>query len=336
MVALTDVRTSNASLKSLPANLVAIFVGGTSGIGLYTARELVRNTTSPHVYLIGRNQTEAAKIIEELKAINSSSQVSFIQKDVSLLKNVDEACREVQAKEKHVNLLFMTCGYFVFTGRDETTEGLDKKFALHYYSRMRFINQLQPLLDAAASSSSLSRVVSILDPQVGLRLTPNFSDLDLKKTFSLKNCALHASAMTNLNFARLASQHPGTSYVHAYPGFVDTGAGRDAWGALGVVAKPLLGLLTAALRVKSVESGERNLFASTSSVFASKTSSAGVQDAATGSDTVKGSGSYLLNWNGDVLADTAKAKKLRDEGGEKKVMDHTEDVFKKVSEGGKY
>jgi NAD(P)-dependent dehydrogenase (short-subunit alcohol dehydrogenase family) len=336
MVALTEVRASNASLKSLPANLVAIFVGGTSGIGLYTARELVRNTTSPHVYLIGRNQTEATKIIEELKAINSSSQVSFIQKDVSLLKNVDEACSEIQAKEKHVNLLFMTCGYFTFTGRDETTEGLDRKFALHYYSRMRFINQLQPLLDAAATSSSLSRVVSILDPQVGLRLTPNFADLSLKTSFSLKNCALHASAMTNLNFARLASQHPGTSYVHAYPGFVDTGAGRDAWGAYEALAKPLMWFIKATMQVKPVESGERHLFASTSSVFTSKASSVDVQDAVLGSDTVKGSGSYLLNWNGDVVGDTAKAKKLRDEGGEKKVWDHTEEVFKKVSESGKF
>jgi NAD(P)-dependent dehydrogenase (short-subunit alcohol dehydrogenase family) len=336
MVTLSDVRVSNSSFKSASADLVAVFVGGTSGIGLYTAREFVRNTTTPHVYLIGRNQTEATKIIEELKTINSSSQVSFIQKDVSLMKNVDEACREIQAREKRVNLLFMTCGYFTFTGRDETPEGLDKKFALHYYSRMRFINQLQPLLDSAAANS-LSRVVSILDPQVGLRLTPNFADLSLKTSFSLKNCALHASAMTNLTFARLASQHPKTSYVHAYPGFVDTGAGRDAWGAFEPLAKPLLWLLKVTMQVKPAESGERHFFAATSHLYPSKAASAGTPTAVTGSDTVKGSGSYLLNWNGDVLADTAKAKKLRDEGGEEKAWDHTEEVFKKVcEEGGKY
>jgi NAD(P)-dependent dehydrogenase (short-subunit alcohol dehydrogenase family) len=337
MVAITDVRTSNSALQSLPANLVAVFVGGTSGIGLYTARELARNTTSPHIYLIGRNQIGAAKIIDELKAINSSSQVSFIQKDVSLLKNVDEACQEIRAKEKQVNLLFMTCGYFVFTGRDETAEGLDKKFALHYYTRMRFINQLQPLLDTAASTKSLSRVVSVLDPQVGLRMMPNFSDLSLKTSFSLKNCASHASSMTNLIFSRLASQHPGTSYIHAYPGFVETGAGRDAWGAFEPLAKPLLWLIKVTMEVKPAESGERHLFAATSRPYAPKLSSEGVQDAVTGSDTVKGSGSYLLNWNGDVLADTSKAKKLRDDGGEKKVWDHVEEVFKKVcEEGGKY
>lgn len=337
MVALTDVRASNSALKSFPANLVAVFVGGTSGIGLYTARELVRNTTSPHIYLIGRNQTEATKIIQELQSINSSSQVSFVQKDVSLLKNVDEACQEIKAKEKHVNLLFMTCGYFVFTGRDETAEGLDKKFALHYYTRMRFINQLQPLLDTAAASKSLSRVVSVLDPQVGLRLTPNFSDLSLKTTFSLKNCATHASAMTNLAFSRFSTQHPGTSYIHAYPGFVETGAGRDAWGAFEPLAKPLLWVVKVAMQVKPAESGERHLFASTSPIFTPKAASEGVEGAATGSDGIKGSGSYLLNWNGDVLSDTAKAKKLRDDGGVDKVWEHNEEVFKKVCEkNGKY
>jgi NAD(P)-dependent dehydrogenase (short-subunit alcohol dehydrogenase family) len=337
MVALGNVRASNSSLKSLPANLVAVFVGGTSGIGLYTARELVRNTTSPHIYLIGRNQTEATKITEELKGINSSSNVSFIQKDVSLLKNVDEACKEIAAKEKQVNLLFMTCGYFVLTGRNETSEGLDHKFALHYYTRMRFINQLQPLLTAAATSNTLSRVVAVLDPQPGLRTPPDFSDLSLKKSFSLKNCATHAGAMTNLAFLRLASKNPGTSYIHSFPAVVETGVGRDAFGVYEPLAKPIIWLIKMAMQVKPVESGERHLFAATSPSFAPKASSEGIKDAAVGGDGVKGSGSYLLNWNNDVLADQKAAKKMRDEGGEAKVWEHTEEVFKKVcEEGGKY
>jgi NAD(P)-dependent dehydrogenase (short-subunit alcohol dehydrogenase family) len=337
MVALDHIRASNSSLKSLPANLVAVFVGGTSGIGLYTARELVRNTVSPHIYLIGRNQTEASKIIQELKGINSSSEVSFIQKDVSLLKNVDEACREIKLKEKQVNLLFMTCGYFVLTGRNETSEGLDHKFALHYYTRMRFINQLQPLLSAAATSNTLSRVVAVLDPQPGLKTPPDFADLSLKKSFSLKNCATHAAAMTNLAFSRLASTNPGTSYVHAFPAVVETGVGRDAFGAYEVLAKPFIWLVKMAMQVKPVESGERHLYAATSPSFAPKASSEGVQDVAVGGDGVKGSGSYLLYWNNDVLADQKAAKKMRAEGGETKVWEHTEEVFKKVcEEGGKY
>lgn len=336
MIPLADVRASNAALKSLPAGLVAVFVGGTSGIGLFTARELVRNTVSPHIYLIGRNQTEATKIIEELKGINASSQVDFIQKDVSLLKNVDEACKEIAAKEKQVNLLFMTCGYFTLKGREETTEGLDRKFALHYYSRMRFINQLQPLLNAAATNSTLSRVLAVLDPQPGMRMATNFSDLSLKNNFSLKNCAVHASSMTNLSFSHLASKNPGTSYVHAFPSGVDTGVGRDAWGPLKFIMAPLLKVAMKPLSVNQDESGERHLYAATSSTFAPKALGDSA-NAVTGGDGVKGSGSYLLNWNSDVLPDTPKAKSLREEGGEAKVREHTEEVFRKIcDEGEKY
>ncbi|KAH7406136.1 hypothetical protein DE146DRAFT_609631 [Phaeosphaeria sp. MPI-PUGE-AT-0046c] len=332
MVSLDHVRTSNSNLKNFPANLVAVFVGGTSGIGLYTARELARNATSPHIYLIGRNQTEASKIIEELKAINASSKVSFIQKDVSLLKNVDEVCKEIKAKETQVNLLFMTCGYFVLTGRDETSEGLDKKFALHYYSRMRFINQLQPLLNAAATAKTLSRAVAVLDPQPGLASEPRWSDLSLKTSFSLKNCMLHASSMTNLMFSRLASENPGTSYIHAFPSVVQTGVGRDAFGAWLPLAKPFLWAINAAMGVKPQESGERHLYAATSPTFAPKTISETTKEVAAGLNGTSGSGGYALYWNNDTLSEKPSMKKMREQGGEQKAWDHTQEVFRKVCE----
>lgn len=353
MVSLSEVRAHNATLKSLPAGLVAVFVGGTSGIGLFTARELVRNTTSPTIYLIGRNATEAHKIIEELRSINTSSQISFIQKDVSLLKNVDEACREIKAKEKQVNLLFMTCGYLTLKGRDETAEGLDRKFALHYYTRMRFVQQLTPLLSAAAaatsqatsSSPSLSRVVSVLDPQAGLRATPNFTDLSLKSTFSLKNCMVHASAMQSLSAYHLSQQHPDTTFIHAYPSGVDTGVLRKVFGAFEPAAKFVLGLGLKWMMVPQKESGERHLFAATAPRYAARNvgakagggGSGGGVEVAVGSDGVKGSGSYLLNWDGEVLADRPTARKMREEGKEKAIWRHTEEVFGKIcDEGGKY
>lgn len=338
MVSLSDVRAHNATLKQLPSGLVAIFVGGTSGIGLFTAREFVRNTTSPHVYLVGRNASEATKIIAELRAINSSSTIDFIQKDVSLLRNVDEACAEIKAKERHINLLFMTCGYFVFKGRDETSEGLDRKLALHYYARMRFAQQLTPLLTAASASQpgALSRVVAVLDPQPGLATTPNWTDLSLKTHFGLKACAVHASAMTNLFQSRLAAQFPNTSFVHAYPSGVETNGGRDAFGPFAFLSKALF-KLAKALTVPQQESGERHLFAATAPRFAPRAVAASVSDAAVGGDLVKGSGSYFVSWDGEVLPDKPQGKAMRDEGKEEVVWQHTEEVFKKIcEEGGKY
>jgi NAD(P)-dependent dehydrogenase (short-subunit alcohol dehydrogenase family) len=336
MVAIDVVRAHNASLKSLPPKLVAVFVGGTSGIGFFTARELVRNAASPHVYLIGRNATEAGKIMKELSTINSSSEVSFIQKDISLLKNVDEACNEIKRKEEQVNVLFMTCGYLTMKGRDETDEGLDRKMAVQYYARMRFISQLTPLLNKASEANKLSRVVAVLDPQAGLRLGGlDYSDLSVRHNFSLKKAMVHASAMTSLSIAHLANQNPKTSYIHAYPSGVETGVTRELFGRFNdAILFVLGGLFRRFVFVPQVESGERHLFAATEPRYAPKADSAKTD--VIGSDGVKGSGSYLLNWDGDILADTKKAQKLREEGGIDKVWRHTEEVMSKIEESGRF
>lgn len=101
----------------LPANF-ALEVGGTSGIGETTAREFVRNTVEPHVYLVGRNEAQASRILEELKKINPGGKNTFIKSDVSLLKNVDAACEEINAKEEKVNLLFLSPGYLSLESRN--------------------------------------------------------------------------------------------------------------------------------------------------------------------------------------------------------------------------
>jgi hypothetical protein len=77
------------------------------------------------------------------------------------------------------------------------------------------------------------------------------------------------------------------------------------------------------------------LYASTAKVFKPREEAG--DEAATGSDGVKGSGSYWLNWNGEVYGEYKKLSKLRDEGAPEKIVQHTEEVFKKVcEEGGTY
>lgn len=66
---------------------------------------------------MGRNQTEATRIQAEFEALNPTSKIQFIQSDISLLKNVDKVCKEIQDKEEAVNLLFMSPGYLTMAGR---------------------------------------------------------------------------------------------------------------------------------------------------------------------------------------------------------------------------
>lgn len=95
-------------------------VGGTSGIGEATARAFVRDTLSPRVFLVGRNEAQASKIIEELRQLNPEGQLSFVKCDAARLQSVDEVCKDIQAKEEKINLLFLSAGILTTKGRDGT------------------------------------------------------------------------------------------------------------------------------------------------------------------------------------------------------------------------
>lgn len=67
---------------------------------------------------MGRNEPAASRIIEECKTLNKDGKVEFIKADVSELKEVDRVCKEIQSKEKHINLLYQSQGNLNFRGRD--------------------------------------------------------------------------------------------------------------------------------------------------------------------------------------------------------------------------
>ncbi|CBF84160.1 uncharacterized protein ANIA_02715 [Aspergillus nidulans FGSC A4] len=322
MVSFDQVKQTNSSLKSYGAGLVGVFVGGTSGIGEATARSFVRNATAPQVYLIGRNESQASKIIQELNALNPESKNTFLKCDVSLLKKVDEVCKEIQEKEEKVNVLVLTTGMMTYKGRDETNEGLDKKLSLHYYTRMRFIANLLPQLNAAANSPpststgaaeefnphGLASVVSVLEAGGEGQLIKD--DLSLKSNYSLANARTHAITMTSLSVTELAQSNPSISFTHSFPGVVKTGVIREL-GLLGRTIARAGWALARPWMVPIEESGERHLFAAVD------------QRGEAGQPHLVGSDSEPRgNWN---LLEEFKAKKVGED-----VWRHTLNVFEEV------
>ena len=78
----------------------------------------MRHTLQPTVYLIGRNEEAATKIIGDLRSLNDKAKIDFIRSDISLLKNIDESCKLIQTKEDKINLLFISAGFARLGGRD--------------------------------------------------------------------------------------------------------------------------------------------------------------------------------------------------------------------------
>lgn len=111
MVALEKVIESNGQLaQAYPEGLVAVFAGATSGIGEIALRNFVQHTSKPHLYIIGRSQEACDRIDIDLRNINPAGKYIFMRSDLSLLRNVDNVCKEIKAKESTINVLFMSQG----------------------------------------------------------------------------------------------------------------------------------------------------------------------------------------------------------------------------------
>ncbi|KAI9847157.1 MAG: hypothetical protein M1837_003019 [Sclerophora amabilis] len=331
MVSYAAVKASNNGLRTAIPGITALFVGGTSGMGQSTLRQLAIHAEKPNAYIVGRSESRASPFLAELRQINPQGSFSFIEADVSLIRNVDAACAEIKAKEKRLNLIFMTAGGLSLSGRQETSEGIDKLFALRYYSRMRFVQNLLPLLEQAAPA----RVVSVFGG--GFEYSINKDDLDLKHNFSIVNCAKHSITMTSLGMEHLATSHPSLGFVHVYPGLVGTNIYSNSFKPplstlYNYVMWPMMWPFSVNLR----ESGERHLFHSTSARYPSNgaSSSQGVpvsdgSQVAIGSRGEPGTGSYLMNWKGETQVAGKTMQQYRAEGMPEFVWKHTTDLLER-------
>lgn len=77
----------------------------------------MKNTISPKVYIVGRSAPAAERIIKECEELNKDGKVEFLSADCSELAEVDRVCKEVEKKEKKINLLVQTQGNFSLAGR---------------------------------------------------------------------------------------------------------------------------------------------------------------------------------------------------------------------------
>lgn len=108
MVLLASITESNSLISTLPPGLIAIFIGATAGIGEITLKKFVQHARQPRAYLVGRSQSAADCIIASCREINGEGEYVFVKADVSLIRTVDEVCEAIKAKEKTINILFLS------------------------------------------------------------------------------------------------------------------------------------------------------------------------------------------------------------------------------------
>ncbi|CCA75127.1 hypothetical protein PIIN_09111 [Serendipita indica DSM 11827] len=206
---------------------VGLFFGGTSGIGQAMAEQFARQTNGrAQIVLLGRNEQAARVIIDGFPRTDSStpeeesSNYSFVKVDATSMAQVREVTAKLLSELDKVNFIVASTGFLTLKGRDETSEGIDKKLACNFYARFRFIYDLIPLVDKAANDGEETGVLSILSAGRGLPV--DLDDLGLVKQYSLRNAEGYAITYTDAMVMDLASKYPKIRFYHAFPGTVDT------------------------------------------------------------------------------------------------------------------
>ncbi|KAJ6478170.1 hypothetical protein C8R47DRAFT_1051416 [Mycena vitilis] len=263
MPSLSVVRAFNASF-SPSYTPVAIFVGGTSGIGQGMAEAFARHTKgNAHIVLVGRNRAAAEAIIATFpKPTNPAPGVKheFVQCDITLMSNVRRVAGELSARIPRINFLALTPGVMTTSGRTETEEGIDRKLAVHYYGRWRFIRDLMPALEAAQKVGEDAKVMSVLSAAHGGGKI-DLEDFGLKKNYSLGNAAASATTYNDLMVNDFSARHPGLTFIHSYPGGVRTNLLKSSDSSLLNVASAVLMPLLLPFTYSVEAAGEHQLYA---------------------------------------------------------------------------
>jgi hypothetical protein len=182
-----------------------------------------------------------------MKKVNAAGKYEFVQGDLSLMKGARTVAAEVLQKTDKINFLCMSPGILSMKLRENTEEGIDRKMALHFYSRYptpqltvhwrdyRFLlgNLLLPKLEAAAAEGQDSRMLTVLAAGQGGAI--DLDDMDLQKNPSLKKkadfCISYNDLMVEVwgtffehhsRLQELAIRYPKMSFTHSLPGFVNT------------------------------------------------------------------------------------------------------------------
>jgi len=202
--AVTHARTSNEQFKPT-ARPVALFLGGTSGIGQAMAEQLARQTSGrAQIVLLGRNQEAADRIIAsfprtpEGTSPEEESKYSFVKVDATSMAQIRNVAAKLSTELDKVNFIVVTTGYLTTKGRDETPEGIDRKLACNFYARFRFIHDLVPLVEKAVEKGERTGVTSVFSAGKGGSV--DLDDLGLVKGFTLMKAASQMATYTDAAF----------------------------------------------------------------------------------------------------------------------------------------
>jgi len=140
------------------AGKTALITGGSSGIGLATAKRFVQE--GAHVFITGRRQGELDTAVAQIGA-----NATGIQGDVSNMADLDALFAAIRRQRGKLDILFANAGTGEFAPLGQITEEhFDKQFNLNVRGLLFTVQGALPLL-----RDRLKRIHGFVDRQPGVQ-----------------------------------------------------------------------------------------------------------------------------------------------------------------------
>jgi len=156
----------------MPNNIVdkvALVTGSSSGIGFETALALARS--GYHTYASMRDTKKGAKIQEIAKKEKLS--ITIMPLDVDKPESIKSAIKQIMTEKKRIDVLVNNAGYGIFGClEDLTIEELKSQFETNFFSIVRLIQEIAPIMRAQKSGTIVN--ISSVAGKIGFPGSPAY------------------------------------------------------------------------------------------------------------------------------------------------------------------
>jgi retinol dehydrogenase-12 len=207
-----------------------LVTGGTSGIGLVTARELAH--LGAQVIIVSRDAEKCAAVSAYLRSATGSP-VAWIAVDLSTLDGIMQAAMSFKKQFTSLHILVNNAGGFFFK-RILTRDGFEMTFALNHLNYFLLTSLLLDMLKASAPA----RIVNV-SSGLHVNASLDFENLQGEKKYGGWD-AYARSKLCNLLFTyELARRLEGTGITAnaLHPGYVATNLAANNGLLVGMFAK---------------------------------------------------------------------------------------------------
>lgn len=134
---------------------VAVITGGSSGIGIATAKRFVEE--GAYVFVTGRRQAELDAAVKEI-----GRNVTGVQGDIAKLADIDKLYAAVKQEKGKLDIVFANAGVGEFAPlSDITEEHFDKQFNVNVRGLLFTVQKALPLLQNGGSIVLNASIVSV-------------------------------------------------------------------------------------------------------------------------------------------------------------------------------